>query len=651
MDNTPGNNNLQETFKKIRFQVYTIFKQSWPINWKHFQQSDLIIKAILGASTVAKTIIVGSLVGIILSVFLLFYGFYIVSTKEAPDNGGEVREAIIDSTMSVFNPVTSYASDAEQRVNSLLYHPLYKISYPDFLSDIKAEPVIKPVLLAKTPEWTEMNPEKPTENYKKLRFTLRKDIKWSNGKPITVNDVQYTFDLLKPTDSNPGGNLQFKDVFRQVRFNPIGEYEYELISDISNPQLIYEANFSPISKEYFSGLNIERLNNDGRSIKPLVTSGYFNFSEGNVQDPDSTKTSLIENPVKDSSNNFIKTVILSRNTVQNTSQPVYVDRYIMKTYYSLEDNSDNGSGSLEKAAKDGKIDILSRSISPSTSITPAKIKERLKLNQIIAPSNTFYSLFLNIKKDQYFINQTLRKYVICEFSRFNINAPLTDTIENLPRDRRLLPIQLQKSATADCPDDTSTILDSRFYSVTKGDDKKTVNLYGSPIELSLAGVEESGPVLDEIKNHFEAIGFRITNLIKNNTQLEDSIKNKTYNAIFLPITYTSNDPYSLFGTNGQNLTNISQNNKVQSYDVENNLKKLSSSNLTDESSKNKLIDFFSKEFVSINIFRGKAEVDYSERMAKSDIDISKKIPLVITLPTDVSVDLSQISFKTKRVKK
>jgi hypothetical protein len=260
-------------------------------------------------------------------------------------------------------------------------------------------------------------------------------------------------------------------------------------------------------------------------------------------------------------------------------------------------------------------------------------------------------LYLNIKKDQYFINQTLRKYVICEFARFNLQDPLTTKVENLPKERRLLPIQFKTNTIMDCPDDTSTILDARFYSLTNVNGKRTVNLYGAPIELSLAGVEESGPILDEIKNQFETIGFKITSLIKENAQLEDSIKNKSYNAIFLPITYTSADPYSIYGTNAQNLVNINQNNKVQNYDVENNLKKFTSSNLTDEGAKAKLIDFFSKEYVSINLFRGKYEVNYSDRINKPDADISKNIPLIVTLPTDITLNFSQISFKTKRVKK
>lgn len=650
MENSPHKNSLQETLKVIRFKTHTILKQSWPIEWKNFQNSELIVKALTAAPLAAKLITVGSIIGVLSSFSLLFYGFYIVSTKEAPDQGGEIREAVIDSTMSLFNPTTAYISDAEQRVNSLLYLPLYTVSYPNYLYDIKTDPIIEPKLLSKLPEWQNTT-DKPADNFKKLKFTLRNDIKWSNNKPITIGDIQYTFDLLKPTDSNPGGNPQFKDSFKQVSFNVVNDYEFELVSALPNPQLIYNANFSPISKEYYSGLNIERLNNDNRSVKPLVTSGYFTFSDGNTQDPDSTKNQMIENPVKDSANNFIKTVILNRNPVQNTNKPVYIDKYIIKTYYSLEDTGTNPNSSLEKAAKEGKIDILSRSISPSSAISSENMKAKTGLNQTIVPSNTFYNLYLNIKKDQYFINQTLRKYVICEFARFNLNSPFTNSVENLPTDKRFLPIQFQDSDVSDCPDDTSSILDTRFYNITTTNNKKTVNLYGDPISLSLAGVEESEPVLSQVKNFFESIGFQISEVIKDVTKLEESIKNKNYNAIFLPVTFTSKDPYSIYGANGQNLSNIGQNNKVLSYEVESNLKKYTASNFTDDSVKNKITDFFKKEYLSVNLFRGKYEVNYSEKIKKIDPNLVKNIPVVVTLPSDINIDFSRINFKIKRVKR
>ena len=41
------------------------------------------------------------------------------------------------------------------------------------------------------------------ENYRKLVFFLRRDVRWHDGKPFSSKDVKYTFDLLRETPDAP----------------------------------------------------------------------------------------------------------------------------------------------------------------------------------------------------------------------------------------------------------------------------------------------------------------------------------------------------------------------------------------------------------------------------------------------------------------
>jgi peptide/nickel transport system substrate-binding protein len=41
------------------------------------------------------------------------------------------------------------------------------------------------------------------ENYRKLVFFLRKDVKWHDGKPFSAKDVKYTFDMLRDAPDAP----------------------------------------------------------------------------------------------------------------------------------------------------------------------------------------------------------------------------------------------------------------------------------------------------------------------------------------------------------------------------------------------------------------------------------------------------------------
>src|SRR5437764_7023423 len=52
------------------------------------------------------------------------------------------------------------------------------------------------------------------ENYRKLVFFLRRDVRWHDGKPFSSKDVKYTFDLLRETPDAPA----------KLRLNPRREW-------------------------------------------------------------------------------------------------------------------------------------------------------------------------------------------------------------------------------------------------------------------------------------------------------------------------------------------------------------------------------------------------------------------------------------------
>ncbi|WP_258112489.1 ABC transporter substrate-binding protein [Alicyclobacillus sp. SP_1] len=74
-----------------------------------------------------------------------------------------------------FNPFSPNALEGE----FFMYEPLYEV---DGLTGAKTP------WLATSYQWV---------GTKKLEFTIRQGVKWSNGKPFTAKDVVFTFDLLK----------------------------------------------------------------------------------------------------------------------------------------------------------------------------------------------------------------------------------------------------------------------------------------------------------------------------------------------------------------------------------------------------------------------------------------------------------------------
>jgi hypothetical protein len=609
---------LQTSVGRLEFRLKKLSREVWPINWTSLGKPNIVLQALIDASYTVKVFLTVFSLGLVISLVSLVYAIYLSTTKEVAAKGGEVQEGVVGGDIKVFNPVLEANSEAEIKINSLLYHPLYRVEYPDFAQFDNSQPKITPVLLAKEPEWMDSNETDPANRFKILRFTLRDNIKWSNNKPITVEDVAYTFELLK-TDK---ANSQFRPSLMRTRIATVtgSSTQFDIISEVSNPQLIYSLNFSPISKEYYNAQILDRLVNDPRSFKPTVTSGYYTFADGPVVDPDSSNSTLKENPIRDPATNSIQTVVLSRNPVQNDPRGVYPDKYILRRYQTLFDVGGINSLSLERDSKNQKVDIYTRNLSSSLSIDDKDIQSKLGLNQKVVNSNTYYTLFLNIRVNEFFINQNLRKYVICNFLNFNLRDSFKGKLEELPREKRVVPIQLQQTYNLECGDIEKSLLDAKdtggtkiySFSLDEKTNIKRVLVYGKPIQITLVGLPESEPLLTDIQRYFLDMGIP-ADLINDNRAIR-VLNDKTYNSAFLPITLVSRDLYPLYGAAGKNLAMISSNNRLTAYKPEDNLKLWSASNLTNTDARQKLIEMFSNEYISLTMFRGKNEINYSAKV-------------------------------------
>lgn len=86
-----------------------------------------------------------------------------------------------------FNPFDATSMATEMNMRTLVYEPLTEI---DFLQAGVVHP-----WLATAYKWS--------NGGKTLTFTIRKGVKWSDGKALTASDVAFTFNLI---NTNPGAN-------------------------------------------------------------------------------------------------------------------------------------------------------------------------------------------------------------------------------------------------------------------------------------------------------------------------------------------------------------------------------------------------------------------------------------------------------------
>lgn len=123
-------------------------------------------------------------------IILIFVGYLIfsdsnngsiisVSDNETPAKGGTIVIGVSNDVDS-FNPLFGESSLAQETIHLMLLG----------LADLNDKSEFEPELAE---SW------KSSDDYLKLTYYLRKDAVWSDGIPITAEDVKFTFDLLMDT--------------------------------------------------------------------------------------------------------------------------------------------------------------------------------------------------------------------------------------------------------------------------------------------------------------------------------------------------------------------------------------------------------------------------------------------------------------------
>ncbi|MEI6728668.1 MAG: ABC transporter substrate-binding protein [bacterium] len=636
---------LKQGLNNIYKLINDFFRDSWPINWNNFTKPELIFKSLIKSPYWLRVGLGVFTISLLISFSFLGIGSYLVLTVETASNGGTITEVVVNSSVQRLNPVLETSSEAERKITSLLFHPLYNVKYPDFLKEPGKSPEIEPVLLKKAPQW--QNDDKDTSNnYRVLRFQLRDDIKWSDGSRITVNDIIYSFQRLKEV----GGNLDFNNIFQNYDLDEVpGSTTEFTIQPIKpgvgpNPQLIYLANFRPISENFYqSAKNADlRSISNFKSLKPVVSSGFYTFPL-KISDPDSASKTQIDNPIQKDLEDY-SVVVLKKNTIPNFKKESYTDTYIFRLAKKLKDAGGSNTYSLEKFAKDKNLDLYSRFISPQSEFDSNKIKEITGLNQIIAPTNTYFNLFLNMQAtggglDGFFINQTLRNYVICNFIDFNLPDSIKNNVEPIGIEKRIIPLQFGEDFSPDCTDIEGKLISlkntngSKIYTIendTKSEIKR-VKIFGTEPILSMLFLQDFADYNLAIQNQMLKMGLPVQAVNINPSQLDAKLTEKQYHLAFLPINLVSRNPYAIYGLTGRNLINLVKNDRAKGIEIEEALKNYSNSNFQNTEAKAKLIDFFKNQYTGINLFRGKEEINYSNRIH----DFQKDFPATLSFVEEI----------------
>ncbi len=132
---------------------------------------------------------------------------------------------------------------------------------------------------------------------KVFTFTLRNDLKWSDGSPITVDDLQYTYDnISKPNPANPAAQYAGLDALKQVASYKADAATNTIVVTMNDVYArdiaYYDMGFSPAPKKVWEGKPFFDPVGNPELKKPSVVSGPYMIES---YDPN-TQGVLVANP-------------------------------------------------------------------------------------------------------------------------------------------------------------------------------------------------------------------------------------------------------------------------------------------------------------------------------------------------------------------
>lgn len=257
-------------------------------------------------------------------------------------SGGTYTEATIGDVNSM-NPLFA-TTDSEKVLSKLMFATIATIDYSGHPGNQLAESIVA------------------SEDGKKWTVKLREGLKWSDGEPITSEDVIFTAGLIK----NPAVNTIYESNLANVKVSvdENGAVVFDLPTVYAD--FISALNFPVVPKHILGDSDPKTLVENNFSNAP-VTSGAFNFNamqSGNTSDE--------------------KVIYLSANENYYSGKPL-LNSFAVHTY----------------SAKDGVIDAVNAGAVTATAELSGADGERIvngQFNQRNSSLNSGAFIFFNLKK-------------------------------------------------------------------------------------------------------------------------------------------------------------------------------------------------------------------------------------------------------------
>lgn len=471
-----------------------------------------------------------------------------ITTETTQEETPEVTELKLGiASFDSINPILSKNKNV-QDVSKIIFEPLMTLT-----KDYKLENC-----LAK--EWAK-------QNETVYLIKLRDDKKWSDGQKFTANDVRFTIDRLKDSDTIYSANVQHITTVEVVDDSTI-----RITLDQEVPFFEYNLTFPILSNNYYS---------DKEFTADIVPVGTGMYKVSDVQD---------------------NALILVKNEYYPESDKLKLDRITVTTYAS--------AGELYNAFKTGSVDLIgtqNTNLKEYIGTIGYQSKEMKGREHDFIAFNTQGEILSQLN---------VRKAICYSIDKSNIVSSVYGDnyyTSSFPLDYGNWLYQEQDSSAGYNLEQAKQILVDDGWNYKYKYWQKVVNYRTQRISLNFVVKSTDAnkvAVAQNIKTQLENQGFRI-NLIKaNDSQYQSYLTNKNYDMILCSINLSvSPDLSTFFGSN--NLANYS-NEEVTN--IMNEVKNLSDDEKLKQDYK-RLGEIYKSEMPYLSLYNNKYTVAYSTGVA------------------------------------
>ncbi len=467
------------------------------------------------------------------------------TTQEETPEVTELKLGI--ASFDSINPILSKNKNV-QDVSKIIFEPLMTLT-----KDYKLENC-----LAK--EWAK-------QNETVYLIKLRDDKKWSDGQKFTANDVRFTIDRLKDSDTIYSANVQHITTVEVVDDSTI-----RITLDQEVPFFEYNLTFPILSNNYYS---------DKEFTADIVPVGTGMYKVSDVQD---------------------NALILVKNEYYPESDKLKLGRITVTTYAS--------AGELYNAFKTGSVDLIgtqNTNLKEYIGTIGYQSKEMKGREHDFIAFNTQGEILSQLN---------VRKAICYSIDKSNIVSSVYGDnyyTSSFPLDYGNWLYQEQDSSAGYNLEQAKQILVDDGWNYKYKYWQKVVNYRTQRISLNFVVKSTDAnkvAVVQNIKTQLENQGFRI-NLIKaNESQYQSYLTNKNYDMILCSMNLSvSPDLSTFFGSN--NLANYS-NEEVTN--IMNEVKNLSDDEKLKQDYK-RLGEIYKSEMPYLSLYNNKYTVAYSTGVA------------------------------------